>query len=517
MVTRRTAGVTALGAAALLVGLPAAQGLVPGGPPAPSPGPPSPVSATLAYRCVLPSGTHDAEVTLTGTFPRSVAPGEAVRVRGLTLRTVLPAEAAAGLPGEGEAGGPATLAGSAVPPEATPVPWEAEFTAAGAPTRRGASVELTHTGEAAPVTPARSGAAVFTAGPLTFGTGADEGADPNPGVDPGADPDPGVDGDGSGGAGAARAAVRCAPADGADPTLATVTVEPEPAPSARPDGSPGPAATPAPSARDTPGGSESPTARAEGEAAPGPRREPGGRPLEGCPEPPTKDALDRSLLPEPPADAQVFEAEGGIGCTVPVGYANVDKQRAAMVLNDPSGDVEVSGLRVFVRSAQTPDGRYLQAAHVGDIVMPPSTSTFVNFDFMPVTARVELDSLTPATIVMVQRTGEPTRTTVGYDLQVRIAEARVNGVPLPVGPDCRTSEPIPVRLSGQAPHYDVLGGGLLTGEIDLPAFTGCGVGEDLDPLFTASVSGPGNHLRLNQGPVCNEPCTEITVPALPKR
>jgi hypothetical protein len=42
----------------------------------------------------------------------------------------------------------------------------------------------------------------------------------------------------------------------------------------------------------------------------------------------------------------------------------------------------------------------------------------------------------------------------------------------------------------------------VTGTIDIPSFTGCGVGEDLNPIFTASISGPHNASLLTQGPVC---------------
>ena len=46
-------------------------------------------------------------------------------------------------------------------------------------------------------------------------------------------------------------------------------------------------------------------------------------------------------------------------------------------------------------------------------------------------------------------------------------------------------------------------GGPLEGTVTIPTFTGCGVTENLDPLFTGSISGPGNLARAIQGKPCN--------------
>jgi hypothetical protein len=48
-------------------------------------------------------------------------------------------------------------------------------------------------------------------------------------------------------------------------------------------------------------------------------------------------------------------------------------------------------------------------------------------------------------------------------------------------------------------------GGPLTGFVAIPRFAGCGVGEDLDPLLTASISGPDNFIKLIQGVPCTRP------------
>ncbi len=69
--------------------------------------------------------------------------------------------------------------------------------------------------------------------------------------------------------------------------------------------------------------------------------------------------------------------------------------------------------------------------------------------------------------------------------------------------------------------YLLSSGGPLTGEVTIPAFKGCGTkGESLDRLLTASIAGPGNHVKQIQGQTCNvgveeptmENCTEDLQP-----
>ena len=51
------------------------------------------------------------------------------------------------------------------------------------------------------------------------------------------------------------------------------------------------------------------------------------------------------------------------------------------------------------------------------------------------------------------------------------------------------------------------------GHIDIPAFTGCHRGSDnLDPLITAMVSGPGNPVQITQKLGLQSWCTVATPP-----
>lgn len=93
-------------------------------------------------------------------------------------------------------------------------------------------------------------------------------------------------------------------------------------------------------------------------------------------------------------------------------------------------------------------------------------------------------------------------------MSIRLFDVTVNGEPVDVGPDCRSARPMHVTLTGIGQFfplptgYNIGRGGPLTGTVTIPPFTGCGVGEDLDPLFTGSISGPGNFLKLTQGRLC---------------
>jgi hypothetical protein len=89
-------------------------------------------------------------------------------------------------------------------------------------------------------------------------------------------------------------------------------------------------------------------------------------------------------------------------------------------------------------------------------------------------------------------------------VQIRIYNLEVNGVPFNVGQHCQTSAPttLVLRANSLTGQYSITNGGVLSGFVTLPTFTGCGVGENLDPLLNGSISGSGNFVKLTQGPTC---------------
>lgn len=121
-----------------------------------------------------------------------------------------------------------------------------------------------------------------------------------------------------------------------------------------------------------------------------------------------------------------------------------------------------------------------------------------------------------------------TDTIIEDDVTVRVTRLAVDGVNLGLGSACRTTDPGALSLLGKGfwfnkegvdegvdtakpwltGHYTPAAGGLVAGDVDIPAFSGCVTsgGEDVSRLLTTAVSGPDNPVRLNVGaPGCNYP------------
>jgi hypothetical protein len=104
-------------------------------------------------------------------------------------------------------------------------------------------------------------------------------------------------------------------------------------------------------------------------------------------------------------------------------------------------------------------------------------------------------------------------------LTSEVVQLSVDGVDVGLEPGCRSASPGALELLGrgtwqrapgvdtlrpwQSGHFVPFNGGLLTGTLDIPPFVDCrtGSGDDLAPLLTAAVSGPGNPVRLHVGTV----------------
>lgn len=235
----------------------------------------------------------------------------------------------------------------------------------------------------------------------------------------------------------------------------------------------------------------------------------------GCP-PAVSAAPDPSRLPAPPAGARITTAAPTPACTYAVGYATIRKMHDAVIVNDPARSPAMSAVAINERLVSATG--YFEVDSVGQFDFPDPSATTLAFGFMPITARIHFTA-SPATIVTVKAGTQAAKTTIGYTQTIAVYDVRLNGTPLNVGPDCRTAAPAETVLTGTAPGYQVLTGGPLTGHVDIPAFTGCRTpaGEDLDPLITASISGPGNVLDIAQGALCTSQsgCSGTPVPKPP--
>ncbi|MEU6850159.1 DUF6801 domain-containing protein [Actinacidiphila alni] len=208
-------------------------------------------------------------------------------------------------------------------------------------------------------------------------------------------------------------------------------------------------------------------------------------------------------------------------CGYVTGYSNVMKLHGAAVINDLTR--KPTRVTVVQKSLWTeftnpdPLQQYFEIDSIAKLALPPSETSFLTFGFMPVTARMELLPKGLMTVVTVgtSNLGTITTSTIYGKQELRLSDVKVNGVPLDVGRNCRASAPLDIKLVGYdrssltgrptgPTDYGVQDGGpLAQDDLYIPPFTGCGShGENLNSLFTSSISGHGNSLNLIQGPLC---------------
>ncbi|MFJ9978102.1 DUF6801 domain-containing protein [Streptomyces cyaneofuscatus] len=202
--------------------------------------------------------------------------------------------------------------------------------------------------------------------------------------------------------------------------------------------------------------------------------------------------------------------------TYAAGYANAVKLDGAAALGPAFMKVVLNKRYINDSCASTVDvTSEVEFEYEGKRQLPPTKATFLSYGFMPTTATMVLEQVGPPAVVQTHTvTNTPTypeESTVTAQLSMRLYDVKVNGVPLDVGPDCRTERPFEQVLKGYGQSYPPAGylvatGGNLTGYAHIPPFKGCGVGENLDPLFTSAISSVGkkadNYTKMTQAPLC---------------
>jgi hypothetical protein len=430
-------------------------------------------TVTLAYTCRFPAGQQQVSAAIAATVPETGTAGEPIAPDEVSATVTLPPAALADLTALGatSVAGTARLtvtvtqngesvnadwAGLALP--ATPIPADGEVT-------------VTATGAVAPVTVVEPSDLTVVAGDL--------GLELVPTTADGSATDP------------AAVSVPCVLNPDQNATLATVAV---PAPTTPPTSGP-------------------PSTKRPGVS-------PGGGIQIGRPPP---DRTNNAAEPRAAADippecgAIPVPPRGRVGCAYITGYSNVKKLDASIRVEPALTNVGIA--RPVL---QLP---FLRADNPAELVggrFPPMKGSFLVFGFMPIEATLELSQVGPINIHTDGLAVVPFTYSVTSSANVaaRIYGVKVNGVPLDVGPSCQTATPIALVLTGGTPQYtDILKGGPLSGFAEIPPFTGCGVTEDLDPLLTGTVSGPGNFVKVTQGNVCvpadpRSPCPPL-VPQVP--
>lgn len=133
----------------------------------------------------------------------------------------------------------------------------------------------------------------------------------------------------------------------------------------------------------------------------------------------------------------------------------------------------------------------LESTFEGELRLPPSPGYFVMFDFMPSTATV--DFLPAGPVLGVIESGKVDATS---ELFIRLRDVTMADVPIDVGPRCRTITPAKLELKSD-PGFNPLVGGTMRAVFTIPPFSGCGVTEPLDDLFTGVVSGVNNTVLMD--------------------
>ena len=455
---------------------------------------PQATTVRLVYACRFPSGTRQTAVQISATVPAKAAAGGAIQPTGVALAVTLPPAGAADLVKRHavavRASAQLTL-GIAQGGKSAMVAWPGLGTPETTVPRAG-SMTLDASGAVPPLTVGGSGDVTVTAGGLllvlTLRTAGD--ASPGPmrtagGASPSPSPVPGKP------VVSPEVRIDCTPVAGQVATLATV-----------------------------------PVARARGQVPASAPQAAVHPPL--CPKMPRDGYKQNKRFPppKPPAGAIISSPAPAPGCAYTGGYADVLKLNGAGLITPGVVNLDTEARIAY---CWPPDHvghcrkgtNYFQEDSYGKLdyhglaEFPPSRATFLAFGFEPVSATlhlIEIGTLNAVAIGPYEATAAPCSSkhpcpiiaTVSSYLYIRVTNVAINGVPLNVGADCGTA-PFDAIVTGSSlskPSYVITTGGPVTGTIDIPPFTNCGVGEDLNPLFTASISGPDSVSLLTQGPAC---------------
>jgi len=440
----------------------------------------STVRVSLGYTCSFPTGTQQVPmrmgVTIAATFPKSATAGGRIQPTGVRITVRLPAAAVTALRASGATAVSSTaLLTVDTSQRTTTTSWQGQAPAA-QPLPATGSLAIVAPGNAAPVAVTSRGTITFTAGDLALSVHLDGAPSGSP-----------------------------SPASGS------------PSPSSGSPSGVGPSA-----GTGSPAGSGSPSPSSPGlgvACTPASRR---ATTIDAIPVAstvsrphPTSPGPHKLKLPKGCGHIKVI-GTGAAVCAYITGYSDVEKLYGAALLQPkrPARPALVN-IDYAYRSTFKP-GRLIafstgELYYSGHHELPPVRATFLAFRFVPVTATLMVTELTPIKIRSVSGTTAPPypiTVSATTTVRIRISDVDVNGQPLAIGPHCRPVSSARLTLTGRGDNtippkgYTVATGGPLSGRLTIPAFTNCGVTENLNPLLTGSISGPGNYVLMTQGKLC---------------
>lgn len=131
-------------------------------------------------------------------------------------------------------------------------------------------------------------------------------------------------------------------------------------------------------------------------------------------------------------------------------------------------------------------------ALTASLKLPPATGSFTELGLVPVTATTAFIQAGPTTGSVNLNTGAVTTTS---HITLQITSLSVAGLPVPVGPSCKSKTPTTVSVTSQ-PGFSIVKGGNLSGTYTIPPFANCFLET---PVINLTIPGPGNTITLTLG------------------
>jgi hypothetical protein len=125
---------------------------------------------------------------------------------------------------------------------------------------------------------------------------------------------------------------------------------------------------------------------------------------------------------------------------------------------------------------------------VGSIDLPPTSTSFNALGLLPTSATVTFVAAGATTGKMVSSPKPKISATASY--YVALSDVTVAGLPIPVGSQCETAQPVSMTLTGK---FSVVKGGTVKGSYTIGDFANCGL---TTFLLNALIPGPGNTISL---------------------
>jgi hypothetical protein len=426
---------------------------------------PRAVSLRVGYACAFPSGSRSMSAQITATFPEAGVAGQPIQPTGIKITLTLPQAAVSGLVRLNRSTVTLTAWLGADVTEgmrSASALWR-DFRSPAVAIPRSGPLRFTASGAVPPVTVTSPGNIIVTATGLSLVfTARTRNGRP---------------------AGPSGMQAACLPRPGQDTALARIAV------TGSATGAPAPAKT---------------NPMKSGPSKPDPAK---------CLPFPTGLKLNpRFPLPKPLPGSRAFH-QPQRACSYAAGYTNARKLDEAALVGPGLIDLRL-GLTTYTKFTSY---SYIQQNVAGQLEyhglpeLPPARATFLAFGFMPVSATLQLSEIGSLNAALISCAptpkcpySPPSVALFFGRVTLRIYDVNVNGVSLNAGPHCQTATPFNLELTGLPPAYNVsLIKGVLTGTVTVPRFKDCSDGTDnLNRIFDASVSGPGNFVKITQALLC---------------